>query len=123
MIIACFAVFFVSCLDSNAVVPCLLRPSMSVFCLSPFIPMSDQIELLATSSASSIRIVFGAHTLPFPWLRLPSSPSSTLACLPSVREPAPEETDGALVGGDEKPCVGDGTGHGRLQPPGTMQPQ
>jgi len=119
---------------------CLCPPAASSSCcfaLSPLIPMSDQMELLATSSTSSIRMVLGAHTLAF----LPSSPSSrSRGCLPSPsvwESAAPDdETEGALVVvvgdvDDERPAAGpynynDGgyyTGHGRPQAPGTMQPQ
>lgn len=132
-------------------VTCAAAPCCS---LSPLTPTRDQMELLATSSTSSIRMVLGAHTLalPLPWalpfLFLPSSPSRSRGCLPrpsprawesKSAAPDDDETEGVpmvvVVGGggdddDERPCPCDRddggcgcTGHGRLQAPGTMQPQ
>lgn len=122
---ACFAIFASCCFGSNTDVAslCPLVPLICSSLSSPLMPKSDRIELLATSSALSIRIVFGTHTLPlpFPWPLLPSSAWS-LGCLPSVRGLGAEETEGALVG-DERACGWHCTGQGRLQAPGTMQPQ
>lgn len=71
VIAGCFAVL-PSLFGSNTVVAslCTLVPSSSLLSSTlspPLKAKSDRIELRATSSALSIRIVFGTHTLPLPW--------------------------------------------------------